>query len=186
MKDEQMIRGNIPMTKMEIRATALNYLELYQAKRLLDIGAGTGSVSIEAGLRNPELEIVAVEREPEGASLIRKNAQVQGVKLEVVEAYAPSEGVTGKFDRVFMGGTGQKMAEIFDWLIASHLEEKALVVLTAITLETLNEGLTLLQEKGFQAIEGSQIQASRLDMLGKYHYFKPINPCYILKGVWRP
>ena len=186
MKDEQMIRGKIPMTKMEIRATALNYLELYQGKRLLDIGAGTGSVSIEAGLRKPELDIVAIEREAEGATLIRENAKTHGVKVSVIEAYAPTDEVTGKFDRIFMGGTGQKMSEIFDWLMESHLEDGALVVLTAITLETLNEGLTLLQEKGFQDIEGSQIQASRLDTLGKYHYFKPLNPCYILKGVWRP
>lgn len=186
MKDEQMIRGKIPMTKMEIRATALNYLELYQGKRMLDIGAGTGSVSIEAGLRNPKLEIVAIEREVEGAALILENAKAHGVMVEVIEAYAPTEKVCGMFDRVFMGGTGQKMPEIFDWLMESHLEENALVVLTAITLETLNEGLCLLQEKGFHEIEGSQIQASRLDTLGKYHYFKPMNPCYILKGVWRP
>lgn len=186
MKDEWMIRGGIPMTKMEVRASGLNYLELYQAKRLLDIGAGTGSVSIEAGLRSPELEIVAIEREPEGVALIRQNAEAQGVQVEVIQAYAPSSLVKGKFDRVFMGGTGQKMAEIFDWLIKDHLTEEAIVVLTAITLETLHEGLELLEEKGFKNIEGSQIQASRLENLGKYHYFKPLNPCYILKGVWRP
>ncbi len=185
MKDDWMIRGGIPMTKMEVRASALNYLELYQAKRLLDIGAGTGSISIEGALRHPKLEVTAIEREPEGAELIRQNAEKLGVQVTVVNDHAPSNQIKGSFDRVFLGGTGKQMAEIFDWLIADHLEDGAVVVLTAITLETLNEGLNLLQSKGFQDIEGSQIQASRLETLGQYHYFKPINPCTILKGVWR-
>ena len=186
MKDEWMIRGGIPMTKMEVRASALNYLELYQAKSLLDIGAGTGSISIEGALRHPHLKVTAIEREAEGAELIRQNAEKLGVQVTVINDDAPYTQLKGTFDRVFLGGTGKQMAQIMDWLIADHLEEGALVVLTAITLETLNEGLSLLQSKGFQDIEGSQIQASRLETLGQYHYFKPINPCTILKGVWRP
>lgn len=186
MKDQQMLRGNIPMTKMEIRAVAMSYLELYTAKRLLDIGAGTGSISIEAGLRCPALDITAIEREPEGTALIRENAQRLGVdNIEVLESAAPCT-LNGKYDRVFLGGTGRFMPEIFEWLITSHLEEGAIVVLTAITLETLHEGLELLKKNGFEDLEGSQIQASRLDTLGSYHYFKPINPCYILKGVYKP
>ncbi|HIE3792113.1 TPA: cobalt-precorrin-6Y C(15)-methyltransferase, partial [Klebsiella michiganensis] len=51
MKDELFLRGEkVPMTKEAVRALALAKLELHRASHLIDIGAGTGSVSIEAAL----------------------------------------------------------------------------------------------------------------------------------------
>ncbi len=67
MKDELFLRGEkVPMTKEAVRALALAKLELHRASHLIDIGAGTGSVSIEAALQYPSLQVTAVERNPRG------------------------------------------------------------------------------------------------------------------------
>ncbi len=65
MKDELFLRGeNVPMTKEAVRALALSKLELHRASHLIDVGAGTGSVSIEAALQFPSLQVTAIERNP--------------------------------------------------------------------------------------------------------------------------
>lgn len=188
MRDEAFIRGKVPMTKMEVRAASLAYLDLYSAHSMLDVGAGTGSVCIEALLRQPNLTAVAIERNEEGVNLIRDNAAQQMVdsRLTIFTEYAPFNlSKTYEFDRVFIGGTGGKLREILDWLKQGHLLDQAIVVVNAIAIESLGEAVSALETAGFSDIEGSMIQASRLDLLGKYHYFKPLNPCYIIKGVYK-
>ncbi len=188
MRDEEMIRGNIPMSKMEVRATSLSYLDLYEAKNILDVGAGTGSVCIEALRRHEKLSAVAIEREPEGAMLIEKNAEKFGVfsRLEVITQEAPTtqmpKGVA--FDRVFIGGSGRQLSNILKWLKESYLDKEGIVVVNAIAIESLTDTVATLKELGFSEIEGSMIQPSRLDKLGSYHYFKPLNPCYVIKACW--
>ena len=78
MRDEWFIRGNVPMTKSEARAVSLSKLELYPGCVLWDIGAGTGSVSVEAALFCPGIRIAAIEFRPEAADLIRKNCEKAG------------------------------------------------------------------------------------------------------------
>lgn len=185
MRDEAMIRGKIPMSKMEVRATSLAYLELYEAKTLLDIGAGTGSVGIEAARRHPNLKVTAIERVAEGVELIKTNAAQWQLDLTVVEAEAPCDLGEAVYDRVFIGGSGKQLTPILEWLKASHLEEGAIVVVNTIAIESLGDTLIALENAGFSELEGSMIQASRLEPLGSYHFFKPLNPCYVIKATWR-
>lgn len=186
MRDEAFVRGKVPMTKMEVRAASLAYLNLYEATSFLDVGAGTGSVCIEALLRQPALKAVAIERNQDGVELIQENAVLHGVddRLRVITDYAPCHIEADlRFDRVFIGGTGGKLRAILQWLKSGHLTSEAIVVVNAIAIESLGEAVSALEDEGFAEVEGSMIQASRLDLLGKYHYFKPLNPCYVIKGV---
>lgn len=81
MRDDVFARGaKVPMTKEEVRLLALERLDLAGAGLLLDVGAGTGSVAIEAALRHPELKVVALEKNPEALSLIRENADRLGCR----------------------------------------------------------------------------------------------------------
>lgn len=76
MKDELFLRGEkVPMTKEAVRALALSKLELHRASHLIDIGAGTGSVSIEAALQYPGLRVTAIERNPAALRLLDENRQ---------------------------------------------------------------------------------------------------------------
>lgn len=189
MRDEEMIRGNIPMSKMEIRATSLAYLDLYKAKCLLDVGAGTGSVCIESLRRHAGLFAYAIEREVEGAALIKQNAERFDVlpRLEILTENAPTAVIANhvKFDRVFIGGSGRQLRDILTWLKEKHLEKEGIVVVNAIAIESLSDTIAVLSELGFSELEGSMIQSSRLDKLGSYHYFKPLNPCYVIKACWK-
>ena len=75
MRDEWFIRGKIPMTKSEVRSVSVSKLELEPDHIVYDIGAGTGSVSVEMALHVPNGHVYAFEQKEEGCELIRKNAE---------------------------------------------------------------------------------------------------------------
>lgn len=105
MKDELFLRGaQVPMTKEAVRALALAKLELHRARHLIDIGAGTGSVSIEAALQNPALRVTAIERQADALRLLAENRQRFGCdNIAIVAGVAPL-AVADKADAIFMGG----------------------------------------------------------------------------------
>jgi len=95
------------ITKAEVRAVVLAHLRLPPTGVLWDLGAGSGSIAIEAALLAPGLEVVAVERDPERAAAIRRNAEAAGAEVRVVCAEAPD--VLDQLpdpDRVVVGGGG--------------------------------------------------------------------------------
>ena len=90
IEDEQFIRGDVPMTKQEIRILTIAKAHIRPDSVVWDVGAGTGSISIEAALLAKEGHVYAVERNPEGIHLIGENAAKFGVKnLTAVESEAP-------------------------------------------------------------------------------------------------
>lgn len=72
-KDEEFLRGKVPMTKAEIRAVSVAQMELTEDAVVYDIGAGTGSVSVEIALSGEKIKVYAIEKNPEGVELIRQN-----------------------------------------------------------------------------------------------------------------
>lgn len=185
MKDNQFIRGDNPMTKMEIRSVIIDYLELSIGKNVLEIGAGTGSVTVQMGKSFPHLSITAIEQTESGIALIQQNAsahKVSSIKPLLGKAPHVSLHDHGPFDRVYMGGTGSEFRNIMTWLENGLLADEAILVFSTITLENTHDISAYLFEnqKIFPTVEGSQIAASRLESLGRYHYFKPLNPCTVL------
>ena len=84
MKDTDFIRGQVPMTKEEIRTIALSKLDLQPNDVLMDIGAGTGSVCIEAALKLSQGRVIAIEDNEAAIELIHQNAHTHGfANLEV-------------------------------------------------------------------------------------------------------
>lgn len=183
MKDEAFIRGKVPMTKEEVRVLTLDRLALNDAKTLIDIGAGTGSIGIEACLRHPNLFTIAIEKNPEGVDLIRQNCEKFGVKnLDIIEGFAPMAVPVEKADAIFIGGSGGNLLEIIRWsddlLIAGGR-----LVMNFILLDNLMDALAILEKERFEQVDVSQLQVSRLTGLGKGFYFKPNNPTYIISCV---
>ena len=116
MKDELFLRGEkVPMTKEAVRALALAKLELHRASHLIDIGAGTGSVSIEAALQYPSLQVTAIERNPAALRLLDENRQHFACgNIEILPGEAPMV-MTERADAIFMGGSGGRLDELIDW-----------------------------------------------------------------------
>ena len=174
------------MTKEEVRVLTIDRLELTHAKTLVDVGAGTGSICIEASLRYPNLHTIAVEKNPEAVELIKQNCQKFEVgNLQVIEGLAPVILPVGQVDAVFVGGSGGSLKGIVQWA-GQILILRGRLVLNFILLNNLMDALELLRQEQFENIEVSQLQISRLTKLGRGEYFKPNNPTYIIsctKGV---
>ncbi len=180
--DEKFIRGKVPMTKREVRTISLSYLELGKNDIVYDIGAGTGSISVEAGLSCPMGKVFAIEKKNEACTLIEENIQKFGAwNVEVIQGEAPSmlEELPPP-DKVFIGGSGGNIKKILSWVQKKN--PHVLVVMNVIALETLSEALEAFSQLGFVEEEYTQVMISKGELIGKYHLMKAQNPIYILKG----
>ena len=177
IRDNEFMRGDIPMTKFNIRALTIAYLSIKEGDRFLDIGAGTGSISIESALQGAETW--AIERKSGGIDLIKENSRKFNVNLNLIEGQAPEDLPDIKINKCFIGGSGGKLQEIFHYL-EKNLEDKGIICANFITLKNLNEFLGLLKEYGYEDIEVQLIQSSHMDKIG---LMKGENPIFIVKGV---
>ena len=168
------------MTKQEVRLVVLDRLELRTARCIVDIGAGTGSVAIEAALRHPALSVIAIEKNPAALSLIADNAGRLGCRdqLTIIDAYAPCE-LKVQADAIFIGGSGGNLRELIDWSLARLLPGGRLVM-SFILQGNLSTALAHLHQCDVTALECTQLQISQLTTLGGGEYFKPNNPVFVI------
>ncbi len=179
MRDQEFIRGKVPMTKREVRAVSLERLEIRDGEVLYDIGAGTGSVAIEAALASPGCRVYAFEQKEEACRLIRQNQEKFKVpNVTLIPGCAPEslEGLPAP-DKVFIGGSGGKMAEILEYVARQNPAVR--IVINIIALETLAEVTRYLEQQGLEA-ETVCIQVSRARKAGAYHLMEAMNPVYVV------
>lgn len=185
MRDEWFIRGEVPMTKSEVRAISLSKLELGPGFVLYDVGAGTGSVSIEASCFAGAGRIYAIEKNPEAIKLIKANKEKFGADaVEIIEGCAPKALENLPLPtHVFAGGTSGAMKEIFT--LALEKNPKVRVVANVIALESLAGLLAFLKSRSLSA-EIVQVQISRARTAGsygsggEYHLMTALNPVYVV------
>ena len=171
------------MTKREVRIQVLADLELPATGVVWDLGAGVGSIGLEALRLRPGLELWALEQRGGSASLIRANAERLGVTpAGVVEGRAP-EALAGlpDPDRVVIGGGGSERAAVLAAVI-ERLRPGGRVVIPLATIEALAELRPLLERAGF-ALGVSQHQAWRGAPLADGTRLAPLNPVLVLKGT---
>ena len=175
----QHSRGLI--TKDEVRAVTIHKLKLPQKGVFWDIGAGSGSISIEAARVCPGLKVFAVEKEPDQLQNIRANKSLFNVpNVEVIRGPAPDAlaGLPAP-DRVFIGGSGGNMERIIDFIAAMPT---GIIVVNATTIETLNRAVDCLKKAGFNA-DISQVSVSRTKNIGESNYLSALNPVFVIKGT---
>ena len=170
------------MTKREVRIQLLAELQLPERGVLWDLGAGVGSVGLEALRLRPGLALWALERRGGGAALIEANARRLGVlPARVQEGSAP--GALAQWpdpDRVLIGGGGRQRAEILA-AVLKRLRPGGLVVLPLATVEALAELRPLLEQAGL-AVRVGQLQAWRGAALADGTRLAPLNPVLVLTG----
>ena len=115
LADDEFLRGKVPMTKREVRILTMAELAAMPGDIVADIGAGTGSLSIEAARAVGDGTVYAVERNPEAVQLIRENARRFGLTNIVVEEQEAPAGLEQLplLDGAIVGGSGGTFDDCF-------------------------------------------------------------------------
>ena len=181
LPDEAFERGDVPMTKQEVRAAVLAKLAVRPEDILWDVGAGTGSVSVELALAAPRGRVYAVECRPEGCALIKANREKFRTRnLVLVEGLAPDAlSDLPAPDAVFIGGSKGSLAAIVDAALDKNSDAR--ICVSAIALETLSAAVAALTAKG-RTVQVSQIAVSRAKAVGGLHLMMAQNPIYLITG----
>ena len=180
IKDEEFIRGKAPMTKEEVRTVSLSKLRLTEDSVCYDVGAGTGSLSIEMALRAHQGKVWAIEKKEDAVELIRQNkVKFAADNLEIIEGLAPEALKDLPVPtHAFIGGSSGNLKEIVQILIEKNPQVR--IVINCITLETVSEALETAKEFGFEENEIVQLSAARSKAIGRYHMMMGENPIYII------
>lgn len=181
LKDDEFIRGKSPMTKEEVRILSIAKLEVDESSTVLDIGAGTGSVSIQLCRCCPNGSVIAIEKNSEAIDILYKNKEkfeVTNLLIIEGEALSSEKHINTIFDGIFIGGSGGNIEEIIRTYCPT-LKRNGKIVLNFITIDNLYKATKVLKELGFE-VECSQIGVSKT-RISSYMFFAN-NPIFILSG----
>ena len=179
--DSEFIRGDIPMTKQIVRSAIIAKMGAEETDTIWDVGAGTGSVSVELAMKAARGRVWAIEREPEGCVLIEENKKKFGVwNLNVVPGSAPEalQDLPAP-DRVFIGGSDGNLEAIIDTVLEKN--DRALICVSAIVMETMSETVELMTARGMDA-DIIQVCVNTSRKIGDRHMMMAGNPVFIITG----
>lgn len=185
LPDEEFIRGKAPMTKTEVRTVSLSKLRLPKDAICYDIGAGTGSVSVEMALRASQGAVYAIEKKEDALALLHENKKKFALDhMQIIPGTAPEALKELPVPtHAFIGGSSGNMKEIVELLLNKNPQVR--IVINCITLETVGEALACIRELEKQETyecesEVVQLCASRSKNIGRYHMMMGENPIYII------
>ena len=180
VEDEEFLRGKAPMTKSEIRSLSVAKLRLDRDAVVYDVGAGTGSVSIEMAMQAADGMVYAIERKEEACSLIEKNKRHFGTpNIRVVQGLAPEAMADLPAPtHAFIGGSAGNLKEIMECLLKKN--PRIRMVINTVTLETVSEVMDCLRTLPVTEEEIVSVSVARAKGLGAYHLMMGQNPVYIV------
>lgn len=183
LADELFTRSKVPMTKQEVRSVSMSKLMPKATDKIYDIGAGTGSCSVELALLANKGQVWAFERNPEAVALIHKNKDLFGIEnLEVIagEALENIKNMPAP-DCVFVGGSGGDLCEMLDIIYSKNSDCR--VVINAITIETLAEVADYYKKHQDYSLEIVNVCVARSRKLGSYNLMMAQNPVYVMTAL---
>lgn len=174
-KDEDFIRGEVPMTKFIKRNAIVSLLDVSEDDKVLEIGTGTGSVTCQMAAICKE--VTTIERDDEAISVAKKNFEKFGLNnVKLIKGKAP-EGMDGtQFNKVYIGGSGKNLESIMD-----KLDEKNnfTVIASFIIFDNAYEFKDLLKKKNYKNIDTYMINVSKAE---KLEMMIAENPVIIVRG----
>lgn len=180
MEDEAFLRAKVPMTKSEVRSISLSKLRLAKDSVVYDVGAGTGSISIEAALQAEDGYVYAIEKKEEAVALMRENQKKFAVdNLEIVEGLAPEalESLPAP-THVFVGGSSGNMKTILELVLKKNPSVR--IVINCIALETVAESLDCVKTLPVKEVDIAAVSIGKSKEIGKYHMMMGQNPVYVI------
>ncbi|HEY5557335.1 precorrin-6Y C5,15-methyltransferase (decarboxylating) subunit CbiT [Acetobacterium sp.] len=182
-KDDDYIRGKAPMTKREIRILTISLLGIKSGDVVVDIGAGTGGITMEAAYAAAPGTVYAVEAKEAALELVKKNKEhFHADNVEIIQGKAPEalSAITRDVDRVIIGGSGGKMDDLFIWC-REKIRNRGRVIANFVTLENAAQATTLMN-RYFENVELIQVGISRGEGIGGLTMLKAANPIFIITG----
>lgn len=174
--DTQFIRSDVPMTKAEVRAISMAKLALHADSVVWDIGAGTGSVSVECALAAYKGKVFAVEKEADAVELIKSNKlKFKADNITIVQGIAPDmlKDLPSP-THAFIGGSGGKLRGILELLLEKNPYVR--IVMNTVTLESQAEAFACAKEYSFEDFEAVSVNISRTKKAGQYNLMAAQNP----------
>lgn len=179
--DDAFLRGAVPMTKREVRAAILAKLAVRPEDVVWDVGAGTGSVSVELALAAKKGRVYAVEMAEEACGLIWDNREKFCAWNLILRRGRAPEALKNlpAPHAVFVGGTKGEMGEVLSLVLEKN--PKARICVSAITLENLWTAVDALRKQGLEPVV-TQISVSKTKAVGGLHLLLANNPVFLITG----
>ena len=197
IRDEEIERGSAPMTKEEIRHISIAKLNILPEDIVYDIGAGTGSVTLEMAKRANRSWVYAAEQKQDAFDLVKLNQErlgIYNIRLSLAKAPEGMENWPAP-DKVFIGGSGKNMGKIIEEIVHKHRcdaqetterpkrsERRIRFVINTITLESLTEANILLEQGAFENVEYLSISSAKSKKVAGYNMMMANNPIYIISA----
>ena len=181
LSDEVFARDKVPITKSEVRAIIMSKLDIHPDSICYDIGAGSGSVTIEMSRLAYEGKVYAIEKNPLAVELIKKNIHnFSAENIELIHAKAP-DGLDNILDadKIFIGGSGGELISMMEMIFTS--KKNPTIVISAITMETIaqiTDIVKLAKEKGYDT-EITAVNVSKSKEVGPYNMMIAQNMVFI-------
>lgn len=184
LPDYLFIRGDVPMTKRDVRAVIAGHMQIMEDDVIWDVGAGTGSVTCEMAIQASKGMVYGVEKDHDGVILIDQNADRFGIKnIETIYGEAPGALMDLPApDRVFIGGSSGNIEGILD--VALEKNPMVFICVSAIMLETATETMAAMESRGMNT-DITQISVSTGRGTSGKHMMIAGNPIFIITGSLR-
>ena len=186
LRDSAFLRNRTPMTREEVRWIALGKMGLLADSVVWDVGAGTGSVSLECARHCPAGKVIAIEKNPEALKILYQNREhLRAANMEIIEGTAPEalEGLQ-RPTHVFVGGAGRALSGILEKICRYGAGIQILIA--CVTLETMTEAYSLLDSmKGLRRREIVTIRIETDRPVGSYHLMEGGHPVtLVIAETW--
>ena len=185
IKDDEFIRGNCPMTKEDIRALSIWKMNLKENSTVLDVGSGTGTITVQASKISSNGVVYSIERDEDAISTTKINLDKfdctnvildEGDAVEILEKYIKEDK---RFDSIFIGGSGGNLEEIIS-ISNELLQNEGTIVMNFITLDNAYKAIETVKKLNY-AVDISQVNISK--NRGQSYMMIANNPIYIVQCV---
>ena len=147
----------VPITKEDVRALVLSKLRLKENSSAIDIGCGSGSITVELCLQTKDNKVYAIDFEEKATELTRKNLLKFGLKAEVILSKAQDILPTlPQVDAIIIGGTWGNIEQIIR-LSIDKLKKGGRLVIDTILIETMYKALTTINEASLGEVDVTQV-----------------------------
>ena len=185
IKDDEFIRGNCPMTKEDRRALSIWKMNLKENSTVLDVGSGTGTITVQASKISSNGVVYSIERDEDAISTTKINLDKfdctnvildEGDAVEILEKYIKEDK---RFDSIFVGGSGGSLEKIIE-MCSELLIQEGTIVMNFITLDNAYKAIEVMKKLNY-IVDISQVNISK--NRGQSYMMIANNPIYIVQCI---